>query len=30
MGALVRVIFVVGFLMIVAFVMIADEYGDDQ
>jgi hypothetical protein len=24
------VIFVVGFLMIVAFVMIADEYGDDQ
>jgi hypothetical protein len=24
------VIFVVGFLMIVAFVMIADEYRDDQ
>jgi len=24
------VIFVVGFLMVVAFVMIADEYRDDQ
>ena len=30
MGALVRVIFVVGFLMVVAFVMIADDYGEDQ